>query len=324
MWPLGIVLAGLAAVFIPAGSIFLRHYAVPVSSAVGIYVCFLVLCFYVIALAMPAGRALFGSVLGTKYKHIVLVLLLAAPYIEYAVGTHDFRWSALLRVLAIPSAVIAVYTFLPVRNNHNFTWQDALVGAWLLVVVLFQGFKGIWNVPTNLDFMGRLFITSLGAFSWIYVRPVPSLGYNITFSRKVLKAAGLNFLRFAAIAIPLGLGMRFISWNPRWHGATQFALDGIEIFLFIALLEELFFRGFLQTLLTQSFRSWWVGQLVVSCLFGLFHILHAPFPNWRYVLLASIAGWFYGSAYRNGGTIFGSAVVHAAVDTLWRTFFTSG
>jgi membrane protease YdiL (CAAX protease family) len=62
--------------------------------------------------------------------------------------------------------------------------------------------------------------------------------------------------------------------------------------------------------------------LVASCVFGLFHIRHAPFPNWRYVVLASVAGWFYGSAYRRSGTIFGSALVHAMVDTVWRTFFT--
>jgi len=100
-------------------------------------------------------------------------------------------------------------------------------------------------------------------------------------------------------------------------------LSYLEIFLFVALLEELFFRGFLQTLLTGSLRSEWKAQSIASCLFGLFHILHAPFPNWRYVALASVAGWFYGSAFRQGGNLMASSLMHAMVDTVWRTWLSA-
>ncbi len=100
-----------------------------------------------------------------------------------------------------------------------------------------------------------------------------------------------------------------------------FCFDYVSIFLFIALLEELFFRGFLQTLVSRNFGSATKGQIVISVVFGLFHILHAPFPNWRYVLLASAAGWFYGSAFRQGGNLMASAITHAMVDTVWRTLF---
>ena len=56
--------------------------------------------------------------------------------------------------------------------------------------------------------------------------------------------------------------------------------------------------------------------------FGLSHIQHAPAPNWRYVALATVAGWFYGLAYRRHRSLMASAGTHAPVDTLWRTFFT--
>ncbi|HEY1216051.1 MAG TPA: CPBP family intramembrane glutamic endopeptidase, partial [Bryobacteraceae bacterium] len=102
----------------------------------------------------------------------------------------------------------------------------------------------------------------------------------------------------------------------------DFIASYLEIVLFIAVLEELFFRGFLQNLLEKSLRSHWLGQLIASGIFGLFHILHAPFPNWRYVLLASVAGWFYGAAYRSGGTLLSSVLAHATVDTVWRSFLT--
>ena len=147
---------------------------------------------------------------------------------------------------------------------------------------------------------------------------------SFTVAAQLLKAAGGNFLWFALLALPAGLALRFIAWNPRWRGWPQLGLDFLQIFLFIALLEELFFRGFLQTLLAKTLRSEYGAQALVACLFGLFHILHAPFPNWRYVALATVAGWFYGSAFRQGGGVMAAALTHAAVDTVWRTFFTRG
>jgi hypothetical protein len=215
-----------------------------------------------------------------------------------------------------------LYSVCPVRNQAKFNWQDILIAVWLISTVLFHLFNGIWNVPTNLDFMARLFMVSLGALCWTYIRPVPDLGYQLDCSKMALLAAGRNFVFFALIAIPLGFLLGFTSWHPRWHGFVDFLLVYLELLLFIATLEELFFRGFLQNLLQKSLHSWWVGQLIASCIFGLFHVLHAPFPNWRYVILASIAGWFYGSSYRSSGTLLSSALLHALVDTVWRTFFT--
>jgi membrane protease YdiL (CAAX protease family) len=247
--------------------------------------------------------------------------MLIFPYLLYAIGTKDFRWLALGRLLAI-AAPTFLYSLLPVRQQAQFNWQDMIVAIWLVLIVLFHQFSGIWNIPVNLDFMARLFVTALGAFCWIYLRSVPDLGYRFEISRTVLMPAVLNFLYFAVIAIPLGFLLGFTAWNPRWRGFADFLIAYLEIFLFIALLEEVFFRGFLQNLLSNSLQSWRRGQLLASCIFGLFHILHAPFPNWRYVILASIAGWFYGSAYRVSGTLVSSALLHAMVDTVWRTFLT--
>jgi membrane protease YdiL (CAAX protease family) len=141
---------------------------------------------------------------------------------------------------------------------------------------------------------------------------------------KTISAAAVNFALFAVIAIPSSLAMRFTQWNPLHGGLLAFCLSYLEIFLFIALLEELFFRGFLQTLISHSLASVRGGNLLVSCLFGLFHVLHPPFPNWRYVLLATVAGWFYGLAFLKGGNAMASSLTHAMVDTVWRTFFSRG
>jgi membrane protease YdiL (CAAX protease family) len=201
------------------------------------------------------------------------------------------------------------------------SWQDLAAAAWLATVLLFHQLKGIWNVPANLDFMARLFLIGIASWTWTFIRIVPELGYEFSFSAKTFGVAGLNFVLFAAIAIPASLLMGFTHWNPRAGGTAAFFIGFVEIFLFIALLEELFFRGFLQTLISASLHSTWKGQAVVSCLFGLFHILHDPFPNWKYVFLATVAGWFYGSAFVKAGNLMASTLTHALVDTVWRNFF---
>ncbi len=152
--------------------------------------------------------------------------------------------------------------------------------AVLLVGSVLSGqLRGIWNVPTNLDFMTRLFLITVASWSWTFIRVVPELGYSFRLSGEVVKQAAINFALFAVIAIPLSLAIHFTGWNPRWPGVVQFLVNYIEIFLFIALLKELFFRGFLQNLLSRTLRSWVAGQALVSVLFGLFHILHAPFSE---------------------------------------------
>jgi membrane protease YdiL (CAAX protease family) len=64
-----------------------------------------------------------------------------------------------------------------------------------------------------------------------------------------------------------------------------------------------------------------VGQLLASMAFGFSHVLLAPAPNWRYVLLACIAGWSYGAAFRWSGSLMAPSLTHALVDTAWRTWF---
>ena len=193
----------------------------------------------------------------------------------------------------------------------------------LVGFVLSGQLKGIWNVPTNLDFLSRLFLVTVASWCWTFIRVVPELGYSFRLSGEVVKQAAINFALFAAIAIPSSLAIHFTRWNPRWPGIMPFLVNYLEIFFFIALLEELFFRGFLQSLLSKTLRSWVAAQALVSVLFGLFHILHAPFPNWRYVALASVAGWFYGSAFRISGSLMASSLLHAAVDTVWRTWLSA-
>ena len=62
----------------------------------------------------------------------------------------------------------------------------------------------------------------------------------------------------------------------------------------------------------------WPALLITSVLFGLAHFnKRAVYFNWRYVLLAAIAGFFYGRAWRQERRVGASAVTHASVDAIW-------
>jgi membrane protease YdiL (CAAX protease family) len=74
-------------------------------------------------------------------------------------------------------------------------------------------------------------------------------------------------------------------------------------------------------MLARATNSDLVGWWTASILFGLSHITNMGFPNWRYVTLASIAGFFYGWTWRKTGSIVASALVHAAVDVTWHFLF---
>jgi hypothetical protein len=201
-------------------------------------------------------------------------------------------------------------------------WQDGVALLWLYIPVQVHLTAGIWNVPVNLDFMARLFIIAAGSWAFLIVRGVEDAGYNFVLSWVTLKDAAVSFAGFSVIALPLGLAMHFLAWNPQWRGVPQFLADYLTIFLFVAIAEELFFRGLLQNLLENSLGSRNIAQGMVSVAFGFSHIQHAPAPNWRYVALATVAGWFYGLAYRKHRSLMASAGTHAMVDTLWRTLLT--
>jgi hypothetical protein len=60
---------------------------------------------------------------------------------------------------------------------------------------------------------------------------------------------------------------------------------------------------------------------VTSLLFGLAHLWFRSFPNWRWVPVAAVLGWFCGRARNQAGSIRAGMVTHVLVVTTWRAFF---
>ena len=242
-------------------------------------------------------------------------------YLIYAIGTNTFalsRVAAVLGFVLIPQALAT-----SAKGQAAGAVQDYLIIAGIWVAVKFSPSHWLWPFPGGrLAYVVTVLLAvNVALISFVLVRKLDGIGYSIGWGRRWSFYVLASFIVFGAIAIPLGTGMHFIQFAPRWNEWKSFVFVAVAILCFTAWPEELLFRGLLQNLLARSSKSELAGWWTASVLFGFSHITNFGFPNWRYVILASIAGLFYGWTWRKSGSIFASAIVHALVDATWHFFF---
>ena len=281
--------------------------------------------FYFAVMLLFAARGVpesLSAMLGARSAYLLGATALGI-YLIYAAGTNTFaftRVGAITAIIAVPLALAA-----SAERQPPGTWQDYLSLAGIWVTVKFSPSHWFWPYPGGrLAYVFTVLLclnVALGAF--VLIRKIPGIGYNIGWGRRWSFFVVASFIVFAAVAIPLGTAMRFIQFAPQWHTWPSLPWLGVAILFFTAWPEEFLFRGLLQNMLARSSKSELAGWWTASVLFGFSHITNMGFPNWRYVILASIAGLFYGWTWRRTNSIFASALVHAAVDTTWHFFFRS-
>jgi membrane protease YdiL (CAAX protease family) len=242
-------------------------------------------------------------------------------YVTYLLGTGTFQMAK--------AATIAGMVFVPIGmavwagSAAPGVWQDLVTLGGIWVAVKFGPTHWLWAYPGgHLAYVSTVLVAVNAALaSFLLVRRVKGVGYSIGWgNRWGLYVVG-SFVVFACIAIPLAISMHFVAFAPQWSKWSAYIGLALTILMFTAWPEELLFRGLLQNLLARTSKSELAGWWTASVLFGFSHITNLGFPNWRYVVLATIAGLFYGWTWRKTGSIFGSALVHAGVDAVWHFFF---
>ena len=164
----------------------------------------------------------------------------------------------------------------------------------------------------------------LGLLLFLGFRGFPGLKYNLP--RKP-RDAWLPLIGFAAVAPVLTLLGIAIGFIPPPHlpakGAGAMAAAAGIIFAGTALPEEILFRSLIQNLLMLRFGHRTRVLLVASFIFGCAHLDNGPqpLPNWRYMILATIAGIAYGGVFQRASTVLSSAALHCLVDWTKHFFF---
>ncbi len=249
-------------------------------------------------------------------------------YLIYALGTNTFaftRTAAAAALVFLPLLLAASAEGKPPGAGQDFA---IVLAVWLAVKPLPNRWgwslsHWLWPYPGGrLSYVFTVLLcVNIALAVFLLLRHVNGVGYSIGWGRHWTFFIVASFIVFACIAIPLGQGMHFIEFAPQWSQLKSLPFLSLGIFFFTAWPEELLFRGLLQNMLSRASNSDLAGWWTASILFGFSHITNMGFPNWRYVVLASIAGFFYGWTWRKTGSIFASALVHAAVDITWHFLF---
>ena len=198
-------------------------------------------------------------------------------------------------------------------------WRDALILLTLGLAVDLRWFDSAW--PDGLRGLGNLLLLDAGLYGFLGIRHLSGTGFDFHFRWSDWKIGFRELAFFAPVVIAGGLALGFIHPHANVPSLAKAILSWVGIFVFIAVLEELFFRAWVQNFLERRLGRK-AALVIASILFGLSHFnkRSAQF-NWRYVLLATVAGIFYGRAWRSERRVAASAITHTCVDWLWSWWF---
>ena len=251
---------------------------------------------------------------------IALPGVLCVPYalIADAFGMFRWQWLALYALLPIVMAFLLDQAR-EADTSSRGDWRDFLVLATLGLAVDLRWLEPAW--PHGLAAAGKMLLLDAGLYGFLAVRLLDGVGFDLRLKARDVEIGLREFLFYAPIAIVLGLALGFIHFRAGWPAPLRALGAYVFTFFFIAIPEELFFRGWVQNLLERRIGRT-AALMTTAVLFGLSHWNKqtANF-NWRYVLLAAIAGVFYGRAWRSQRRVGASALTHATVDTLWSLWF---
>jgi membrane protease YdiL (CAAX protease family) len=201
---------------------------------------------------------------------------------------------AVVLLIWLPIEFAAGASLVP-RPAQGFLHSVAYGVAILLGLVLFLGFRGLDGMKYNLP--------RRRADLWL-----PLAAFAVTAPVLVLVGIPIGFIP------PPHLPAQSAG---RMAGAVGLILVGT------ALPEEILFRALIQNLLMRRLGNGARTLLLASVIFGAAHLDNGPqpLPNWRYMILASIAGYAYGWVFQRSKSIFSSAGLHMMVDWTKHFFF---
>lgn len=261
---------------------------------------------------------------------LIFPAYLTAVYSVFTAMSSSFNFELFIKLLvwfAVPCLIYA----LSVSRSDEISFKDILVAFILWLPIEFgklAGFDIVFNkdiVIPALPFAAP----AIGLYLFVILRNLPDVGFSFKLKASDFRMAGLGLLMLAPLLIPLGTLLGFIRFSTLDLNVWKTLELLLGIYFMVAIPEELLFRGIIQNLLMKSFLGKF-GKLlplsIAAVIFGLSHWNNFNPPDWRYVVLASIAGMVYGFVYIRTGKTTASALVHCGVNFLWAVLFkdTSG
>lgn len=212
-------------------------------------------------------------------------------------------------------AIYVVAPFLLLRLHRKWGPLAAILALWLPIE--FRLLTSIGINPVTAIVCGML----AGILAFRSRPDILDVSAAFNLRETEFRAAFLNFAGFAAVGIPLGLAIGFIQPKVGLPNLGSLPTIVAAIFFLNALPEEILFRGILQHVTESALKSRVGGLILGALIFGLAHLNNGPeVPNYRYFVMSTLAGVFYGRAWQRKGNVLTSALTHTLVNIGWLFF----
>jgi len=275
-----------------------------------------------VLLFMPTALALMNTPALNLSDVVLGLVCIATPLVIPVIRYQPLDTPGLLlRVgaFALPMLLL-LFTTQQQKRRLNFLFISAVLSLWYSVE--FNVFpSSSW--PIFQRELSYFYLAVIPVFLYILAATgrFRTLGLSFQPLPRDLSTVASNLAIFLLVAIPLGLITHFLTLHYSAPTVGEVLVRMVMIYLFVALPEEILFRGTLLAYLDEALRWPATATLVVSSLlFGAAHLNNAANVLW-YFALAAFAGVFYARTYlktRNVGT---AATLHTAVNLIWVLIF---
>ena len=224
---------------------------------------------------------------------------LSVPYLLVALADGVFRWEWLALYALLPAAIAFLLNRAQrIDPEQRGNWRDFLILATLGAAVDLRWLEPAW--PPHLAIFNKMILLDAGVYGFLCVRQLTGVGFDLRLRLRDLTTGLREFVLYTPIALALGLGLGFLHLHSGWPGVKAIAGAWIFTFFFIAIPEELFFRGALQRIIIHLTKQPFIGIVITGILFSALHFQFEGFlPR---MLLGMILGFFYwysGSIWTN-------------------------
>ena len=247
-----------------------------------------------------------------------LVASAVLPYLACCLGATHFTWIGLGKIAAVALLLALWYRVLPAMPLTDIAFLALIVAVKIskvLAPVYATRYKGV-----EIAVLGDLALFQIAVMVLMLDRRIRETGYGFIPTRKDWRIGALHFLYFIPIGFGIALGLKAVHLS-RPGDPLKLAGYFLAWLFVLTLAEEFIFRGVLQQWIEEWTGNRHAALIVTSLLFGTVHLWFRTFPNWKWLIIASVLGWFCGRARNQAGSIRASMVTHTLVITAWRAFF---
>jgi len=260
--------------------------------------------FFGFGLAAPLRRWL-----KHPWQRIATATVFILPYLVFSIPRHEFRPDLCGELL------IAILGLTILLEYGHGLWADYLALIAIVLIIEKHIFASAWPIP-GLSGLEKLLFVDVVLYEYLVVRTHIDVGFDLRARASDLLIGLREFLFYAPVALALGFALGFLHLHRIAGSAAWLGASWLFTLFFVALPEEIFFRGILLNLLEKKIGTR-AALFVSAALFGLAHFNKRAVFNWRYVILAAIAGVFYGRSYLANRRVLSAGITHATVDAVW-------